>query len=95
MTFKATSASTKVWGILSPMLPAERASAIRSYNHWAFAFGSGGVDDCSEGTAVGSEGTAGGSEGTAGRRVISNLARVFLACVNEQLQHFTLPATRP
>ena len=49
------------------MLPAERASAIRSYNHdWAFVFGSGGVDDCSEGTAVGSEGTAGGSEGTAG-----------------------------
>ena len=26
-------------GILSPMLTAERASAIRSYNHWAFAFG--------------------------------------------------------
>ena len=66
MTFKATSASTNVWGIFSPMLPAERASAIQSYNHWAFEFGSGGGNNGTEVTTGGSEGTAGCSEGTDG-----------------------------
>ena len=56
----ATAASTNVRGIFSPMLMVEQASAIQSYNHWAFAFGSGGGNDCTEGRTGGSEGTAGG-----------------------------------